>query len=55
MVVDSTAIFIILTVSRYPPKMIPGCHVIIHTSAKTDYDAKILLGAVGVPFYKPTK
>ena len=36
---------------RYPPKMIPGCHVVIHTTAKTDYDARLLLGAVGIPFY----
>jgi large subunit ribosomal protein L5 len=37
--------------ARYPPKMIPGCHIIIHTSARDDQDARMLLGAVGFPFY----
>ncbi|EAU30525.1 conserved hypothetical protein [Aspergillus terreus NIH2624] len=35
----------------YPPKMIPGCHITIHTSAKTDKDARLLLSAMGIPFY----
>ncbi|KAK4501925.1 hypothetical protein PRZ48_007735 [Zasmidium cellare] len=35
----------------YPPKMIPGLHVTVHTSATTDYDARMLLQAIGVPFY----
>lgn len=35
----------------YPPKMIPGCHVFIHTSARTDYDARLLLRSIGLPFY----
>ncbi|KAK5129788.1 hypothetical protein LTR08_002808 [Meristemomyces frigidus] len=35
----------------YPPKMIPGCHVTIHTSAKDDRDARLLLTQIGVPFY----
>ncbi|RAK83659.1 50S ribosomal subunit L7 [Aspergillus costaricaensis CBS 115574] len=35
----------------YPPKMIPGCHITIHTSANTDKDARLLLSAMGVPFY----
>lgn len=35
---------------RYPPKMIPGCHVVVHTTARTDRDARLLLRAIGVPF-----
>lgn len=35
----------------YPPKMIPGCHITIHTTARTDKDARMLLGAIGLPFY----
>ncbi|KAI9924435.1 hypothetical protein ASPWEDRAFT_102714 [Aspergillus wentii DTO 134E9] len=35
----------------YPPKMIPGCHITLHTSAKTDKDARLLLSAMGIPFY----
>lgn len=38
-------------VYRYPPKMIPGCHITLHTSAKTDKDARLLLSALGLPFY----
>jgi large subunit ribosomal protein L5 len=34
----------------YPPHMIPGCHVTIHTSAVTDRDARLLLTAIGIPF-----
>ena len=36
---------------RYPPKMIPGCHVTIGTSATNDRDARLLLSAMGFPFY----
>ncbi|KAK2798904.1 hypothetical protein FQN51_007266 [Onygenales sp. PD_10] len=35
----------------YPPEMIPGCHVTIKTTAKTDKDARILLNSMGIPFY----
>lgn len=31
--------------------MIPGCHITFHTSARTDKDARLLLSAMGVPFY----
>ncbi|PUU73344.1 ribosomal protein L5 domain-containing protein [Tuber borchii] len=34
----------------YPPKMVPGLHITIHTSAGNDVDAKILLKAMGLPF-----
>lgn len=37
--------------SRYPPKMIPGAHITIHTTARTDKDARLLLSAMGIPFY----
>ena len=36
--------------SRYPPKMIPGCHITIHTTAKTDRESRLLLSAIGIPF-----
>jgi hypothetical protein len=36
---------------RYPPKMIPGCDVIIHTTATTDRDARLLLSSIGIPFH----
>ncbi|RAL10044.1 mitochondrial 54S ribosomal protein uL5m [Aspergillus homomorphus CBS 101889] len=35
----------------YPPKMIPGCHITLHTTARTDKDARLLLSAMGIPFY----
>ncbi|ORX96300.1 ribosomal protein L5 domain-containing protein [Clohesyomyces aquaticus] len=35
----------------YPPKMIPGCHITIHTSATNDRDARLLLQSIGFPFY----
>ncbi|KAJ6155575.1 hypothetical protein N7470_006141 [Penicillium chermesinum] len=35
----------------YPPKMIPGCHITLHTSATADKDARLLLSATGIPFY----
>ncbi|KAF7845920.1 hypothetical protein BT93_L0038 [Corymbia citriodora subsp. variegata] len=35
----------------YPPRMIPGCHVIVHTTATNDRDARLLLTAIGLPFY----
>ncbi|KAF3482416.1 uncharacterized protein GIQ15_05175 [Arthroderma uncinatum] len=34
----------------YPSHMIPGCHITIHTTARTDKDARLLLNALGVPF-----
>jgi large subunit ribosomal protein L5 len=35
---------------RYPQKMIPGCHITIHTTANTDKDARLLLQTIGIPF-----
>jgi len=35
----------------YPPKMIPGFHVTIKTTAESDRRARLLLAALGVPFY----
>lgn len=40
-----------LIITRYPPKMIPGCHVMIHTSATNDEDARLLLTQLGIPFH----
>lgn len=31
--------------------MIPGCHITLHTTGKSDKDARLLLSAMGVPFY----
>lgn len=36
---------------RYPPHMIPGMHITVHTTATNDRDARLLLGAIGIPFY----
>ena len=43
----------VLTVhpTRYPPKMIPGVDIIIHTTATNDRDARLLLSGTGLPFY----
>jgi len=35
----------------YPTKLIPGAHIIVKTSATNDKQARVLLGAMGVPFY----
>jgi large subunit ribosomal protein L5 len=35
----------------YPPKMIPGFHVLCKTTATSDRHARLLLSALGVPFY----
>ncbi|KAF2854174.1 ribosomal protein L5 [Plenodomus tracheiphilus IPT5] len=35
----------------YPPKMIPGCHVTIGTDATNNKEARLLLQAIGLPFY----
>lgn len=44
-------LLVLMFYSRYPPKMIPGCHITLHTTAKADKDARLLLSAMGVPFY----
>lgn len=50
---DAVALFPELEVNfdMYPPKMIPGCHIIIHSSATNDRDARLLLQSIGLPFY----
>ncbi|KAF2114829.1 ribosomal protein L5 domain-containing protein [Lophiotrema nucula] len=50
---DQLALFpeIEVNYDSYPPKMIPGCHITIHTSATNDRDARFLLQSVGIPFY----
>ena len=35
----------------YPPKLLPGCRVFIKTSATSDRQARLLLQAMGLPFY----
>ncbi|TQS35711.1 hypothetical protein Golomagni_03860 [Golovinomyces magnicellulatus] len=35
----------------YPPKMIPGFHVLVKTTATSDRQARLLLSGLGVPFY----
>ncbi|KAI0016217.1 ribosomal protein L5 [Xylariomycetidae sp. FL0641] len=37
--------------SLYPAKMIPGCRIILETTAKSDRHARLLCQAIGVPFY----
>lgn len=39
-----------LTCSRYPPHMIPGVDITLHTTATADKDARMLLTALGMPF-----
>ena len=48
---DKHAVLRRLIPVRYPPKMIPGCNIIVHTSAATDSDARMLINAIGIPFY----
>jgi large subunit ribosomal protein L5 len=49
---DVTKVMEILTErKRYPPKMIPGFHVTVHTTATNDRDGRLLLSALGIPFY----
>lgn len=38
------------TYSLYPAKMIPGCHITIETTAKSDRHARLLFMAFGIPF-----
>ncbi|KAI5296810.1 hypothetical protein KEM55_005562, partial [Ascosphaera atra] len=35
----------------YPPEKIPGCHITIHTTARSDKDGRLLLSAFGLPFH----
>ncbi|KAI1812882.1 ribosomal protein L5 [Poronia punctata] len=37
--------------SMFPPKMIPGCRIVIETTAKSDRHARLLCKALGIPFY----
>lgn len=34
----------------YPPKMIPGMHIIVKTTATNDEDGRLLLESFGIPF-----
>ncbi|KAF2750275.1 ribosomal protein L5 [Sporormia fimetaria CBS 119925] len=54
---DQVAMFpeIEVNYDSYPPKMIPGCHITIHTSATNDQDAYLLLQSIGIPFYGKLK
>jgi large subunit ribosomal protein L5 len=35
---------------HYPPSMLPGCHITMHTTAKTTKEGRLLLMALGIPF-----
>ncbi|XP_014553733.1 hypothetical protein COCVIDRAFT_106826 [Bipolaris victoriae FI3] len=50
---DQVALFpeIEVNYDAYPPKMIPGCHITIQTDATSNKDARLLLQAIGIPFY----
>ncbi|KAI1076295.1 54S ribosomal protein L7 [Whalleya microplaca] len=37
--------------SLYPSKMVPGCRIVLETTAKSDRHARILCSAIGIPFY----
>ncbi|KAH9910083.1 54S ribosomal protein L7 [Xylariomycetidae sp. FL2044] len=41
--------------SLYPAKMIPGCKIVLETTAKSDRHARILCEALGIPFYGKIK
>lgn len=50
---DQVALFpeIEVNYDAYPPKLIPGCHITICTDATNNKDARLLLQAIGLPFY----
>ncbi|KAH3958231.1 hypothetical protein HBH64_248500 [Parastagonospora nodorum] len=50
---DQLALFpeIEVNYDAYPPKMIPGLHITICTDATSNKDARLLLQAIGLPFY----
>ncbi|KAI4737768.1 DUF803-domain-containing protein [Aureobasidium sp. EXF-12298] len=50
---EETALFpeVEVNYDMYPPKMIPGFHVTVHTTATNDRDGRLLLSALGIPFY----
>ncbi|KAG2165092.1 hypothetical protein JADG_004831 [Aureobasidium aubasidani] len=50
---EETALFpeVEVNYDMYPPKMIPGFHVTVHTTATNDRDGRLLLGTLGIPFY----
>lgn len=52
---DATVFFLgpldMLMLVRYPPKLIPGCHITVHTTARNDRDARLLMSSMGIPFY----
>ncbi|KAM4056190.1 ribosomal protein [Hirsutella rhossiliensis] len=35
----------------YPPKLMPGCHIFIHTTGTSDRQGRLLMEALGFPFY----
>ncbi|KYK58666.1 hypothetical protein DCS_05683 [Drechmeria coniospora] len=35
----------------YPPKLMPGCHIFIHTSGTSDRQGRLLMEALGFPFH----
>ncbi|KAK3944135.1 ribosomal protein L5 domain-containing protein [Diplogelasinospora grovesii] len=37
--------------AMYPSKMLPGCRVFVKTTATSDRQARLLLQALGIPFY----
>ncbi|KAH8177441.1 ribosomal protein l5 domain-containing protein [Sarocladium implicatum] len=39
----------------YPPQLVPGCHINIKTSATSDKQGRLLMEALGMPFYMPEK
>jgi len=41
--------------SSYPTKMIPGCYISIQTTATSDRQGRLLLEALGIPFYGKVK
>ncbi|KAL5114553.1 54S ribosomal protein L7, mitochondrial [Pleosporales sp. CAS-2024a] len=50
---DQLALFpeVEVNYDAYPPKMIPGCYITICTDATNNEDARLLVQALGIPFY----
>ncbi|KAK4680224.1 54S ribosomal protein L7, mitochondrial [Podospora pseudoanserina] len=44
-----------VNLGMYPPKMVPGCRVYVKTTATSDRQARLLLQAMGLPFFGEVK
>ncbi|KHN95812.1 Ribosomal protein L5 [Metarhizium album ARSEF 1941] len=42
---------LIISAQMYPPKLVPGCDIFIHTTGTSDRQGRLLMEALGFPFY----